>query len=1130
MVRQTASIVVFEILGGLVLLAFVLAAVLMLRLASGPIDLGLFRDEVEDAIAGAREGRGVDMGALQLEWSPENRRVQITAQDVRLLDGAGRPAAEAENAVIQLSGSALVFGGIEVLAMDLSDGWIAFDQMSARQWAIAGDPLPEFRETVLPDTPQGWIDYLGRVLPDWLRALREARAGMPFEAAGFENIELRVRNQNQAVIGTVEKASGRLVLSPSGMTLNFNGEGLGDGMPGGIVLTITSSEQARTLRAEMALEDWPLGDFGARLGLDRDLTEDLPSDITLAADFSEASGIDEVTLVAKSGAGQLSFAGQLWPVRDLDLSLLYNRGEDQLNLKVASRGAGPFKGTADIALEKALTGEGFRPFALQSPALSLDLTPTFAAPIDLASVRVTGEADVDALALRAAKVAFVSGGAKFDAQGEIARTPDRQPGQSPVIGQLELLVPGPMQLQTVLNFWPVKLGEGARNFAQQRIETGTVFDAAGRITLARDSFAAGYLNDDHLEVTFRVEDGTVRFLDDLPAVENAFGEGRLTGNSFRVQLTQGRFAGWALSEGLVDFPAFNPRGEDFRVFAKGRGPAQPLMKALVESRLAIDFDPARLSGTGDMTFELFRPALDDVPYEDVRFTALGKIRNAGLKNAALGFDLASGTMDVKVDQLGAELTGAARLGPSPVTFRWYDGFLDDGAPADLTATGSVSADFLNRFGILGRAYMTGEAPLEVSAKLDGESLVSSNIGIDLTPARLDMSEIGWVKPAGDAARADIAHSQRGELTTSSIKFVSPTARLDGDFTLGDDSRLISADLREAFFRNVADVSGAVQREPGDRLTLNLRGKYLDISGLIASLGDMAGAAGAEPEEGTPLTISAQVDRLILREGLDLRQAQLLAVTGTRGLQSLEASGLALGGAPLSAKLTAGGAAPIKIDVTSGDAGFIASAFLGADFITGGELALSGSLETADAPADLLLQLTNARMSNAPFLTQILSLASLRGLADTLTGEGVMFSRIDIPMKVQGGRYVVSGAKAQGPALGLTASGFVDMTSQAIEIDGVLVPSFGVNSALGGIPIIGDLVVGRDGEGVFSLTYSVRGTLEKANVSVNPLSALAPGVIRRIFENPSDTKIPEATPRAPDQALPEELPPLKEEEF
>ncbi|MFN3608584.1 MAG: DUF3971 domain-containing protein, partial [Hyphomonas sp.] len=820
MVRQTASIVVFEILGGLVLLAFVLVSVLMLRLASGPIDLGAFRDEVEGAIAGAREGRAVEMGTLQLEWSPENRRVQITAQNVRLLDGAGRPAAEAAHAVIQLAGSALVFGSVEVLTMDLSDGWIAIDQMSARQWAIAGDPLPEFRQTVLPDTPQGWINYLGDVLPDWLRALREARAGMRFEGAGFENIELRVRNESQVLIGTVEEASGHLGLSSSGISLDFKGNGLGEGLPAGIVLSIEGSEDTRTLRTELALADWPLGDFGARLGLDRDLTEGLPSDITLAADFSEATGIDEVTLVARSGAGQISIADQLWPVRDLDLSLLYDRAGDQLTLKVASRGAGPFKGTADIALEKALTGEGFRPFVLQSPSLTLDLTPTFAAPLDLASVRVTGEADIDALALRAARSEFVAGGAKFEAKGDIARTPDRQPGDSPVLGQMELLIPGPIQTATVLDFWPVQLGAGARNFAQQRITTGTVFDGAGRLTLARDSFAAGYLNNDHLEVTFRVEDATVRFLDDLPPVENGFGIGRLTGNSFRVQLSQGRFAGWTMSEGLVDFPAFNPRGEDFRVFAKGRGPAQPLMQALVDSRLEIDFDPARMSGNGEMTFELFRPALDDVPYEDVRFSAIGTVRNAGLKNAALGFDLASATMDVKVDQLGAELTGAARLGPSPVTFRWYEGFTDDGAPADLTAKGAVSADFLNRFGILGRAYMTGEAPLEVTAKLAGEKLVSSNISVDFTPARLDMSEFGWVKPAGDAARADVVFSQRGEMSTSSIKFVSPTARLDGDFTLGADSRLITADLREAFFRNVADVSGAVQRDPGDRLTLS----------------------------------------------------------------------------------------------------------------------------------------------------------------------------------------------------------------------------------------------------------------------------------------------------------------------
>ena len=89
----------------------------------------------------------------------------------------------------------------------------------------------------------------------------------------------------------------------------------------------------------------------------------------------------------------------------------------------------------------------------------------------------------------------------------------------------------------------------------------------------------------------------------------------------------------------------------------------------------------------------------------------------------------------------------------------------------------------------------------------------------------------------------------------------------------------------------------------------------------------------------------------------------------------------------------------------------------------------------------------------------------------------------------------------------------------------------MNSMLGGVPIIGDRIVGRDGEGIFSITYSVAGTLEKAQVAVNPLSAVTPGILRRIFENPSDTSIPESLPVDPDLKPPTaKLPDLPDEEI
>jgi len=84
--------------------------------------------------------------------------------------------------------------------------------------------------------------------------------------------------------------------------------------------------------------------------------------------------------------------------------------------------------------------------------------------------------------------------------------------------------------------------------------------------------------------------------------------------------------------------------------------------------------------------------------------------------------------------------------------------------------------------------------------------------------------------------------------------------------------------------------------------------------------------------------------------------------------------------------------------------------------------------------------------------------------------------------------------------------------------------------LGGGPIIGVLVGGRQGEGSFSITDSVSGTLEKAQVAVNPLSAVTPGILRRSFENPSDTSIPDSIPVDPNLRPPmPKLPDLPDEE-
>ena len=87
----------------------------------------------------------------------------------------------------------------------------------------------------------------------------------------------------------------------------------------------------------------------------------------------------------------------------------------------------------------------------------------------------------------------------------------------------------------------------------------------------------------------------------------------------------------------------------------------------------------------------------------------------------------------------------------------------------------------------------------------------------------------------------------------------------------------------------------------------------------------------------------------------------------------------------------------------------------------------------------------------------------------------------------------------GSELGITASGTVDFAKDAIDINGTIVPAYTINSLLGKIPVIGTIFSGEKGGGIFAASYKVSGPVEKPVMSVNPLSALAPGFLRNLLD-------------------------------
>ena len=128
-----------------------------------------------------------------------------------------------------------------------------------------------------------------------------------------------------------------------------------------------------------------------------------------------------------------------------------------------------------------------------------------------------------------------------------------------------------------------------------------------------------------------------------------------------------------------------------------------------------------------------------------------------------------------------------------------------------------------------------------------------------------------------------------------------------------------------------------------------------------------------------------------------------------------------------------------------------------------------------------------------------TLASLTGIADTLSGEGIRFRKLQSDFSFKNGRLSIKNGRMDGPAVGMTMRGDYDLTSRAVDIGGTLVPAYWLNSLLGKIPIIGAIFGSREGEGLLGIVYRVSGDNGRANVLVNPLSLLTPGFFRRIFE-------------------------------
>jgi hypothetical protein len=204
-----------------------------------------------------------------------------------------------------------------------------------------------------------------------------------------------------------------------------------------------------------------------------------------------------------------------------------------------------------------------------------------------------------------------------------------------------------------------------------------------------------------------------------------------------------------------------------------------------------------------------------------------------------------------------------------------------------------------------------------------------------------------------------------------------------------------------------------------------------------------------------------------------------------------------------------------IYLTSGDAGALLrySDFYGK--LYGGEAWIVIEPPSPDGkPQEGIINIRDFTIRGEPALDRMQAAAPAEQLGSTPgarapASQGIAFLRTQVEFNRTPGRFNIREAAIYGPAMGATVDGVLDFAQNNVHLRGTYVPAFGLNNLFGQIPIVG-LFLGGPKEGLIAITFEVVGPVSGPTLRINPMSAAAPGFLRKLFEFRGSTDTPPAS--------------------
>jgi len=679
-----------------------------------------------------------------------------------------------------------------------------------------------------------------------------------------------------------------------------------------------------------------------------------------------------------------------------------------------------------------------------------------------------------------------------------------------------------MNSEALKKLWPTFVAPKVRDWFNEHLTSGNVERLTVAVNAPFETLKASGppLPDDGLTIDAFATNCLIRPVVGLPALHDADLTVRIVGRNAQIilgkavaDLASGRKL--VMSSGLFEVPDTAPRQPPARVRFKLDGPVPAAAELLQMDRLrdasGAPFDPATTRGNMSALVALAMPLKPDLPPGSTNYAITVDALNFSADRLIMGQKVESPDLKISANNQGFVLKGDVRIGGAPASLEYRKLRGDD--TADIHIQGMLDDSVRNNLGLDPTGTISGGIPIDVSGRIgtsaerDGRFAVQA----DLTSTQIDGFLPGWVKLAGKPARATFTVLTKPQSTRiEDLLIEGAGGGVKGVVDLDGSGEVQSANFPSYGFSDGDRASLKIDRLSDGSLRAVMRGDAYDGRGFLKTMAAPPRTAAKRPPADVDLDM--KLGAVLGHNGEALRSVELKMSRRNGEIRSLGLMAKLGRNGVLTGELRGRAGARQVVQFESSDAGAL---FRFSDIysrMNGGQITTVMDAPTSANPVQLgTVSVRNFAVHDESQLERAAGNQAPRNNNMAFSGLKVDFTRSP-------GRIALRDGVVRGPVLGGTIDGIIDYADDEVHLRGTLIPLYGANNLLGQLPIVG-LFLGGEKEGLVGVTYEVVGKPAGPVLHVNPLSALAPGLLRKVFEFPANN--PYTPPRSDDSATSEE---------